>query len=552
MAGLSYKFGIDEAGGKGLDAILSKVQKTDVALAKADKTLKALNDHLRLLKAPGEIAKLTKDIEDFGKETKKSGGNFMDFFGAGLAVEGVKLLGRGIMSVAGAVAHLGEEALMAAAGAERLDLSLKLTMGEGTDEFLEWIDKITPKTEFVDDQLKKWGLSLANAGLKGEELKDVMAASLDVAGKRGPQAMDMAVDALTRATLTGKIEGKALRGLGIPIAQLAELPQFKGLNEHQIDKRLNTTQIDRDDIMTLIAGPDQLLGDMAVKASDTMGAKLKNLKMIPEQVFEKLATSPAFEKFKSKLDEIFVAFDPNSPRGAQVFSALDSVFTTLVDQFSKIDFQSLATTITDDVVPAIKGMAEMIAPTVEAIERVIRGLHRMHDMVLGASPKSSALDNFKTNPNFKRGGVSPDDEPTFLRGKESATAAAKGIDAGAPSAAQSMTNMGKGMMSSLDTTLERHSPPRVFVRVGQDIPRAVAQGIEDEQTTLDGTMRTMVPVPQNGASATTMAGGGVTVHIEVNVGEGANAQETGQAIGDALEERLMRFFEQRAAQQGTG
>jgi len=82
--------------------------------------------------------------------------------------------------------------------------------------------------------------------------------------------------------------------------------------------------------------------------------KVKNLATLPEQYFQKLYETKGYEKLKGKLDELFNSFDPNSPRGAKIFSALSSVFDSLVDVVANIDFDKVATTIVDDVIPAVK------------------------------------------------------------------------------------------------------------------------------------------------------------------------------------------------------
>jgi hypothetical protein len=576
VADLSYTVNIAE-GTDGLKNIVAQLGAAAGGTQRLDIVIKGLGGSMQ---RAGEHAKRAgsgfQGVGHAVESAKHHVSNFFDFVGAGLAVEGIKKL-------AEMFSHLGHEIIGAAAGAERLDLSFKLTMGaEGAEDILGFVEAISSKTEFTDDKLKGWALQLANAGIKGENLKDTMAAVLDVAAKRGGGAGDLAADALTRATLSGKIEGRALRGLGIPVADLAQLDKFKGLNEKQINKSLETTSVTRDQLLELIAGSDKLLGDLGLEASKTLTAKIKNVSTIPEQLFQKFANSPAFETLKKKLDQLYDTFDPNGPRGKAVFAALENVFTTVVDQIEKIDFNEVADTITKDVLPALKSMAELIKPTVDAVLQIVRGFGVIGSVMPSLKTFGRVSVGIATGGTSEIasaiggrifGGAGPDrapgppidnsayraaTDPLLLSMRTTGGAAADALGAGLLSktdfVGSAMTTVATEGIDALNKTWERHSPPAVFVRAGQDVPRAIAMGVEDEAGRLDSTMRGAFAAP-SGDSLPSGLGGGIQISMPVNFTFGGDvSREAGEAAGhaaaNALEGRVIEMFERIVARQG--
>lgn len=548
MADLSYDVNLGEA--KGLDKIVAGLGVAGGAVQKLNVSVKVLGGEMDT--ASDKAKHLDSSFKGIGQtvENAKHGlSNFFDFVGASLAADAIKAIGHEII-------NLGKEAINAAAGAERVGLSFEFVLGaEGAKDMLGWIEKIAGSTEFTDDSLKNWTLQLANAGLKGENLKDNLAAVLDVAAKHGPQAAEAAVDALSRATLSGKIEGRALRGLGIPVADLAQLDQFKGLNEKQINKKLETATIKKDDLLQLIAGPDKLLGDFAVRASETMSAKLTHLRDLPDQFFQKFADSPAYDVMRSRLGTLLEELDPESDKGKQIFGALESVFTTIVDQIEKIDFKAVADTIVNDVIPVVVKLVGLIGPAVEGVAQVARGFGVMGDVVSQIGRGFGVMGDAAARVDRGLGAMA---DAVGLRGagSDSSKTVAAGVGGSLGVVAAAGAGIGQALMDGLDAKIERHSPPRVFLRVGQDIPRAVALGIESEQASLDEAVSGMVSLPAPDATgapaggATSMTIGDIIIHVGDGVDPVAG-RAAGEAAADAFEARMQAFFERKALEQRT-
>ncbi len=335
--------------------------------------------------------------------------------------------------------------------------------------------------------------------------------------------------------------------------------------------------------MRLIAGADNMLGDFGVQAADTLGAKIKNLKNLPDQFFEKFAESPAYDRLKVRLDELFVALDPSSERGARIFSAMDKAFDRIVTGVENIDIDQVATSI-EEIVGGLSAAFKAIGPMIEV---AAKGAEKIAELLAPFldTKEPAALKAMNTNAGFRRSGSPEEEVPDWLipkgasadqrkaitaqakfgadpvsqtvgRGNEVAGAFAVGMKSGFSVVADASSGLGKTAMAALDTTLERHSPPKVFLRVGQDIPKAIAMGIDDERASVEDSMRGVVspedsvPMSRGGATTSTAA---PSITIQVNVGgdvNQGNVEELGQQIGDAIEERLLRFYENQRAEQG--
>lgn len=499
------------------------------------------------------------------------------------------------------VAELGEEALKAAAAAERMDLSFKLTLGaEGAENVLGWIDKIASKTEFTDDQLKGWSKELLNAGVKASDLDKFLAAGLDVAAKSPDKLAGMgnAINALTRAQLTGRVEGRALRGLSIGVDELRTLPQFKGLSAKALQAKMEQGSLKKEDLLALIAGPDKQIGDLALKAGLTMEARLKNLQTLPEQFFQRLAESPAYDHLKDTLGGIFDALDPNSPRGERIFDSLDEAFTKIVGVVADIDFDSIASTLANDVVPGMVAFLDMakevgevfgvIGKGVEFISNTIDKIERFTGMTheptraenRAADPVSAALaDELKERLRRRRAGLDAPDEGPLAPGVdrlaarrrelEKSTAEAVpyeekgslftdimgGFSDPVGAAVNAGARIGRAVFDGARGPggIDAHSPSKKFAELGEMAADGFAQGFDSDETFAMPPARPG-QMPAGGGGA-----GGVQVSLPaINVtvhGGGASAREDGQAAGEGLAEafrgNLIRILEQSQREAGA-
>jgi hypothetical protein len=584
---LSYVFEID---GKthGFDVAVEKMTKADTVMGHLDRKTQILQAHLRQLKAPGEILRMEKEIANFGKldnavdKTKGRFHQFFSFLSAQVAFEAIK-------SLTHKVIELGKEALNAAGKAERMELSFELTLGQtAAEDILGWIEEIAGKTEFTDDKLKGWALDLANAGIKGEQLKDTMAAVLDVAGKRGAGAGDTAVDALSRATLTGKIEGRALRGLGIPIAELAQLDKFKGLTEKQIDKKLETATITKEDLLNLIAGPDKMLGDAGLKASKTFEARMMHLRDLPDQFFQKLSKTEAFGKLSSALARVLEKLDPDSPTGKKIASFLTDVFGKAAESIEKIDLAGKIELFTE----AMRGFADIAGPILKFAFHELEGIAFLIGRITGHTKSTAAQKKdikgegelevlhgkFQTQRRFMFMNPAEATGPKELEtikelnakieaeqraelervkgvfsdpmafetaiiamkqaGKDMSVGMAQGLKEGVPEVAREARNVvKKGAIDPARDEAGAHSPATKFIDLGLDIGDGFIVGMQRKQREVDEMMRGAFAPP---AAPPGRAGASVSLSIpvQITVGSTGDAKADGDAAGGAFVEAV--------------
>ncbi len=476
--------------------------------------------------------------------------------------------------------EIGEEAINAAAAAERMDLAFKLSLGqEGGAEMVEWLEKITGKTEFADDQLKGWGKELLNAGVAAEELDKFMAAGLDVAAKSPDkmEGMSKAISALSKASLTGAVDMRSLRGLSIGIEQLKTLPKFAHMSVKQLKKEMTDGKLTKEDLLSVIAGPDKILGDLGIQAGKTLQARLLHLRHIPEEIFQKLAKTQAFDRLSAAIGGALEKLDPDGPFGKKVFGGIERMFDKFATLVEQIDFDALADTITDDVIPAIEKLFGWMAKMVTATERIIHGFHVMSEipgLITGEGGKKTAA--VATKAVFGKSREELDKEGVFSRfadgvtsglkhvagmvtgqhynaGKQAGAGMEKGLKDSVPGVGAAAGDVAAAAPKAARKELKVQSPSVVFEDIGAMTAAGFVEGLrgsrDDVSDAMDAAFK-LPMIPRTRPSAGGGGGGGTTIsigHIDVHVGGHATeadgaaaargfAQELRPALIDLLEQ----------------
>jgi hypothetical protein len=478
---------------------------------------------------------------------------------------------------------IGKEALDAAAAAERMDLAFELSLGkEGGSEMVEYLEKINGLTEFTDVQLKGWGKSLLNAGVAAEDLDKFLTAGLDVAAKSPDklEGMGRAIQALSRASLTGMVDTRQLRGLSIGIDQLRTLPKFAHMSVKQLKKEMTDGKLTKDDLLAVIAGPDKILGDLGLRAGQTMEARMLHLRHIPEEVFQKLRKTEAFDRVSAALGRMLEKLDPEGPVGKRIFAALEHALGTFADIVDGIDFEEMANVIVEDVVPALEAMLGAIKPTIEAVERVIRGFHEMHDLIYGPKPKNAALDDFDRRQKAAKDRAEKDDEhPAFLDkgidvgggakawhskfhmvGQAAGDGLAVGLDKSHPAVESSAASMAAVAPKTARETLDTNSPSVVFEDIGGMAAAGFSMGLRGGQGDVARAVDDMIRTPR-GAGGGASAGGGAPVSVSVRIdrvdvhaggSDRGSMEEAARAFTTTLRPVLTSLLEEIGAEMGAG
>lgn len=348
--------------------------------------ISTLQQKLSDLKAPGEIKRLEKEIAGFGKPVTEG------WQGVGHAIEDAKGKLHGFLEFSGALAAVeivkgltekvfdfGKEAVKTALHAERLDDSLKLRFGvEGGEELDRWAGKFAHLTQLSKDQIKVVGAQLLGAGVDNEDLNRYTGAALDFAAKSQEDdkygAAMQATSALSQAARFGKVSARTITNLGLSNDALRTLPEYAKLNDKQLREKLTgDSTITQEQLLRVMRGGGKL-GEAGYAGGQDMGSKFKNVSGMWDDYLSKLTTSAGYDNLKGKLGELFETLNPESPKGQQIFAAMDSAFTGIIEQVGKIDFGAVANTITNDVIPATQELMGLIKPTLEMLTTTMRGL----------------------------------------------------------------------------------------------------------------------------------------------------------------------------------
>lgn len=306
------------------------------------KKLQAAKKELRELS--GGTKSFAERFEEMGQSIRKVGfvQNLM------LGAEALKLgfeVGEKVVDV---IADIGADLIKSAAAAERFKVSFEGLLGkEEGDQTLEYIDRVAKSTEATDDELKGLAARLLTVGFDAKELSQVLPASLDIAGFLGGgiEKAEAAAEALAHIKTTGEISKRSLGALGLQWTQvMKELQKETGLGEEGVKLKLESGKFGPQAlhaVLQSIANKEGgLLGTQAEKMAGTVYTKWKKLTDLPDQIFQKWADTPGFEKFSKALTKIIDKLNPEGPNGQKIFEALDRAsmkLVNLVDKFASTD-----------------------------------------------------------------------------------------------------------------------------------------------------------------------------------------------------------------------
>lgn len=482
--------------------------------------------------------------------------------------------------------HIAHEALHAAGAAERMDLSFKLALGEHEGhEMVEFLERISGKTEFTDDKLKSWGKQLINAGVAAEELDKFMAAALDVAA-RSPdkmEGMSNAIAALTRAELTGTIGMKQLRGLSIGIEQLKELPKFAGMSVKQLKKELEEGHLTKEDLLSVIAGPDKILGDLGLQAGKTLEARMLHLKAIPEEIFQRLRNTAVFDKLSTAIGKMVEKLNPEGPFGDKILKFVEKVTDEFTHFIEDVDIESAIDVLLvglDGAVRALKAIASLVEFVMDEVQMGIIAFGSKEDaertkVALGRRVAKRNLDEATERGKeqmatteaqkdledlddaIREGLLGPEKQKQLMeQGKKAGHGLAHGMASVHEDVKHGGEELGGKAIEGASHKLETHSPSRVFEDIGKDVAMGFAIGVrggsDESADALDSLMRGQPSVAASG-------GGGFSVSVgpvEVNVVAGGDGEAAGRdaarAFAAQLRPELINILEMVRTQMGAG
>ena len=558
--------------------------------AKSDTVRRAKRDHEDLSKTlhntGGVIEKVTKQAllgaEGFhmmglaSTEARASIGEFFEFLGAEAALEVLKKIGEKIVEI-------GEEAVHSAADAQRMNRAIEIVSGgkEQGKTNREWLERFASGgsghgysgTEFSEAQSERAFLSLKRVGVADQNARLAMKAAADLASIAAPdeknQQFQGAVEAFARFKSQGRVQMRQLMSLGLGIEDFKTLDQFKGKSDKSIRKSMEQGggKIGENDFYKLIMNRvgEKEIGKRAAENADLLGTKLAKLTELPERFYKKLADTAMVDKLGKALDGVLSKLDPDSPTGSKIFGALEHAGEAFADAVGGIDFEAVADTIKDDVIPAIEGMVGLVKPMVEDLERMFRGAHELHDLIVGPKPKDfgNRLGNFHSNYKTPE---EEDEHPSFLDkglptkvgktgaaihawhgamhtvGEAGADGLAAGFNANGDTAVEAAGDTADKMVNEVKKRHKIHSPSEVFGDIAEMDVAGYVQAMhrmKDDAGDASG-IAFRPPAARGGGDGGTMLGGMTIGDINIYV-DGAGAQDPAQLAGmirDAFDKNL--------------
>jgi len=489
------------------------------------------------------------------------------------------------------VKELGEEILIAAGKAEETQVIFDALFGnEEGKKMAEYADDLSAKTGILDDQWKSIELTLGNAGFKLEDMRRAAAAVSDLGALSGHGAAgaEEAADMMARLQNRGELSPRMLMQFKISEKDFwKELNERTGVGIETLKKNMEKGKVDigavKESIYSLItAKTHRDLGGLGADIGEDLNSKWARIKNLPEQFYEQFAESNGYETLKSKLDEIFEAFDPNGQRGTAIFASLESAVTSVVEIVSEIDFDHVANVVTNDVLPAIvkvigelsdfdwAGGAEMLLDVVSKVKEVVdailqtfrgigvaatgvkalaevanpanllkTGTHALlHpvDFIQHLGDKGGALENVM---KVGRGTIDFLERPLYGFGEQAASGLAKGMTAGTAAVKAATADVGYSSMSAMQSTLQIHSPSRIFAAYGEMAAAGYAEGMTSSRGAVQGATESMVAVPASGprGGAMTVSMGGINITVAVG-GHGGDSRAAADEFAARLEEIL--------------
>ena len=281
--------------------------------------------------------------------------------GAQMAVDGIRKVGDVI-----------KQTVNVAADERRESMSMMNLLGgkAAADEALAYMEKWGELSEFNDDKTQSWGRELLNAGYRGREWKDAMAAMADAASM-APDKMagaEEAMSSLARMKMTGKVDARALRGLRLSEKDVVgDLADALGMSPGAVKKGLEEGAIPAAKayeavLRALERKTGKNLGEAGVSAGKGLDAKLTHWREWPRKIMKAVSDSPGMDKIEKSFDKLLESFDPSGEKGGKMVEGLGRLMDTVGTFIEDTDWGA--------VTKSIGGVASSLGAWIDPLSKV--------------------------------------------------------------------------------------------------------------------------------------------------------------------------------------
>lgn len=526
---------------------------------KADSILERMEQHLKAIDAAtqrvaghfGQMGKQSKHTAEgfkgVGKtidEVKEKFHHFAEFTGAMLVVDALE-------KITEKAIELGKEMVNNAAEGQRLGRIFSSAAGSSElgKQNQEWTELLAKRTELTDMETASSFLGLKRTGASDQEAKLQSKAAADIAAVsvNKSEAFAATISAFERINRTGVVSNRALAPLGIGVKDFKGLDSMKGLSDKQIKKRMEEGKVDKNDLFRLIMSRtgEKGIGEKAAGNADLLTTKLSKLTELPERFFKKLGEGKGVTVLSGAIDRMLEKLDPDGPTGKRILGGLESVFESAAAAVDSIDFDELGDVISEDVIPAIKAMTGMLQPTLEAVERIVRGFARIHDFMADAQ---SPVDRSKVDPAdvFRAGDTGAGRhalQAALKHGRAIGDGLAAGINSGSAAAQGAAESMADKVVEVPKKKLKIKSPSVVFEDIGAMTAAGFVAGIDRATPDVDRAIQSAFSMKgsqiQGGGRGGMMGGIVMTFgDLYFNVPNGGQPEENGRRMANAFKKEI--------------
>lgn len=522
-------------------------------LGKSGEALHASGEHAKHAKHEfelfeGEVGKLSGEVGGLGINLAAigKGGSLFTFDLA----EGLKSAYEIVEKLVDKFLELGVEIVKTAGKVQDLDLAVKLNVGEErAKEIDELAESFERTTRFDAAEMKRALLPLLKQGIGDKDTLDTVATiATDMAARNagGISDVQQTIESFAGIFQRGRLKPAQLAQFGVQANDyFAALGQSLGVSAEAAAKMSKQGKVAQDKLadvaINLIAARQGgAIGGPSLDSAKTLGATLQRLAQYPEQLFEKLANSPAMAKVQASLDHFIEAL--RGDVGNKLVEGLGEAFNVVGGWLewatSPAGIAKLSGVI-DDVTSSVKDMAQFFRENWTEIKEGAQGLLEVLKVV--AKTVGLVVDGWaklvNLNHDFQSGQIGRDLVDT-IKGEHGGIAG-DGVNDNSP--AWKKAKAATALQATVDGIVPRFAEGGIVTRptlaiVGEAGPEAIVPL---------GDASMSAPLPLSRA----MSGGGPSltvgdITVQVVVPEGSNGADVGYAAAQSFRVEFKKMLDE--------
>lgn len=419
----------------------------------------------------------------------------------------------------------------------------------GKDEgrgVLDWLGKIRNSTAFTRDQLEGLTQPLIEF-FKGDQLKNVVVAGLDV-GRGSMARTEAALDTFAKVASTGKISSRAFKTLGLTT------DAFKKLGAGDAGE----ASITIDKLLSMIAAKSGgQLGGRALQSSNTVAAKLNQIRGWTGELWERLSDSPALPRIVESLDKL-----GRTLTSEEVIGGLANLLEKMGEKLP--DAISAAADLVTSLTPILRGVGAVLTWVGEAFStagtvigeqaaRIYLYFEGLFEGIAAIFNGGSVLDAvWKMITNLFDILTAPARTMFSIIGQSMVDGLVEGITGAFGAVKDAVVGLADSTVGWFKEKLGIASPSKVMMRLGGYTAEGFALGLESGAGRVDGAFSAVLSAPAVEAGA----GGGGRGSLSVSFGDiivqggGKDSRGLGEELRQAVRQAVRDVIDEYGLKAG--